>query len=110
MLILSCFSQAESEVPAAALEADARGGGGPRVRPLARMRARWRALRGELDALNRQLEATCTLRLQPRDASDSQVWPADSSASRSSMCARALMEHPQPLGPSCPCPQQPATS
>lgn len=30
-------------------------------------------LRGELDGLNRQLEATCTLRLQPRDASDSQA-------------------------------------
>lgn len=31
------------------------------------------ALRSELDKLNRQLEQTCTLRLQPHDASDSQV-------------------------------------
>ena len=30
-------------------------------------------LRSELDKLNRQLEQTCTLRLQPHDASDSQV-------------------------------------
>lgn len=30
-------------------------------------------LRAELDGLNRQLEQTCTLRLQPSDASDSQV-------------------------------------
>ncbi len=33
------------------------------------------ALRSELDKLNRQLEQTCTLRLQPHDASDSQVTP-----------------------------------
>lgn len=31
------------------------------------------SLRSELDRLNRQLEQTCTLRLQPHDASDSQV-------------------------------------
>ena len=31
------------------------------------------SLRSELDRLNRQLEQTCTLRLQPNDASDSQV-------------------------------------
>ena len=31
------------------------------------------SLRSELDKLNRQLEQTCTLRLQPHDASDSQV-------------------------------------
>ncbi len=30
-------------------------------------------LRAELDGLNRQLEQTCTLRLQPSDALDSQV-------------------------------------
>lgn len=30
-------------------------------------------LRAELDSLNRQLEQTCTLRLQPSDALDSQV-------------------------------------
>ena len=35
------------------------------------------ALRSELDKLNRQLEQTCTLRLQPHDASDSQVTPRD---------------------------------
>lgn len=32
------------------------------------------ALRSELDKLNRQLEQTCTLRLQLHDASDSQAW------------------------------------
>ena len=31
------------------------------------------SLRSELDRLNRQLEQTCTLRLHPHDASDSQV-------------------------------------
>ncbi len=34
-------------------------------------------LRAELDGLNRQLEQTCTLRLQPSDALDSQVCTLD---------------------------------
>lgn len=38
------------------------------------------ALRSELDRLNRQLEQTCTLRLQPHDASDSQVTTTGSLA------------------------------
>ena len=38
-----------------------------------RHRAEVVQLRLELEALNRQLEQTCTLRLQPRDVSDSQV-------------------------------------
>ena len=38
------------------------------------------ALRSELDKLNRQLEQTCTLRLQPHDASDSQVTATGSLA------------------------------
>ena len=35
-------------------------------------------LRAELDKLNRQLEQTCTLRLQPCDGADSQVAPSQS--------------------------------
>ena len=42
------------------------------------------SLRSELDKLNRQLEQTCTLRLQPHDTSDSQV---------THLCLLCCMDH-----------------
>ncbi len=43
-------------------------------------------LRSELDKLNRQLEQTCTLRLQPHDASDSQVLCSDAGIADTKLC------------------------